>query len=332
MSDLLARAVAASPLPVWHRHRNRASLPILMYHGVVERPLVPACWQQLPVAAFRRQVEWVGRRFRVLPLVEALDRMREGTLPPRSCALTFDDGFENDVSVAAPILARLGLPATVFVVTDLLGTTEVPWPDRLYLAFARTRATRLDGAPAGLGVLPLGSDEARGDAYVQVVRALKALEPRAKDGALVALTDALGAPRTPEPGEFRLMTWEQAIALDRGGLVGIAAHTRTHEILARLPTVEAVRDQVIASQRALTARLGRAPRVFAYPNGRAVDVDDRAKAAVVEAGIPWALTTVEGFATAAGDPLALPRLPIGSDLSFARFRLLVSGTLAALRR
>ncbi len=89
---------------------------------------------------------------------------------------------------------------------------------------------------------------------------------------------------------------------------------------------------MIASQRTVTERLGRAPRVFAYPNGRAVDVDDRAKAAVAEAGIPWALTTIEGFATAAGDPLALPRLSIGSDLSFARFRLLVSGTLTALRR
>lgn len=332
MSDLLARALAASPLPVWHRHRNREALPILMYHGVVERPLAPACWQQLPVDAFRRQLAWVARHFRVLPLVEALDRMKAGTLPPRSCALTFDDGFENDVRVAVPVLERLGLPATVFVVTDLLGTAEVPWPDRLYLAFARTRAQALDGSPAGLPTLGLGDDAARGAAYAQVVRALKALEPTAKDAALVALTDALGAPRTPDPGEFRLMSWAQAVALDRGGLVHVAAHTRTHEILARLPTAAAVRDQVMASQRAVTERLGHAPRVFAYPNGRAVDVDDRAKAAVAEAGIPWALSTVEGFATAASDPLALPRLSIGSDLSFARFRLLVSGTLTALRR
>ncbi len=332
MSDLLARVLAASPLPVWHRHRHRAALPILMYHGVVERPLVPACWQQLPLSAFRRQLEWVARRFRVLPLEEALDRMRAGTLPPRACALTFDDGFENDVSVALPVLERLGLPATVFVVTDLLGTAEVPWPDRLYLAFARSRAPRLDGARLGLGTLDLGDDAARGEAYARVVRALKALEPGAKDDVLASVTDALGAPRSPEPGDFRLMTWEQAVALDRGGLVRIAAHTRTHEILARLPTGEAVREQVVPSQRAVTERLGRAPRVFAYPNGRAVDVDDRAKAAVMEAGIPWALSTVEGFATPASDPLALPRLSIGSDLSFARFSLLVSGTLTALRR
>jgi len=332
VSDPLAQALAASPLPVYHRHRNRAKLPILMYHGVVERPLAPACWQQLPVDAFRRQLSWVARHFRVLPLVEALDRMKEGTLPPRSCALTFDDGFENDVTTALPVLEELGLPATVFVVTDLLGTAEVPWADRLYLAFARTRATRVDGAPAGLPPLGLGSDAARGEAYARVVGALKALDPAVKDTALHALTDALGAPRAPDPGEFRLMSWEQAIGLDRGGLVDVAAHTRTHEILSRLPTAEAVRDQVIPSQRAVAARLGRAPRVFAYPNGRAVDVDDRAKAAVGEAGVPWAVTTVEGFATASDDPLALPRLSIGSDLSFARFRLLVSGTLIALRR
>ena len=57
----------------------------------------------------------------------------------------------------------------------------------------------------------------------------------------------------------------------------------------------------------------------------------RARAALTHLGVRFALSTIEGFCDASSDPLALPRLSIGSDLSFARFRLLVSGALESLR-
>jgi hypothetical protein len=57
------------------------------------------------------------------------------------------------------------------------------------------------------------------------------------------------------------------------------------------------------------------------------DFDERAKAALRRNGIRWALSTTKGFAHRESDPLALPRIGIMSNFSFARFRLHVSGVL-----
>jgi peptidoglycan/xylan/chitin deacetylase (PgdA/CDA1 family) len=67
--------------------------------------------------------------------------------------------------------------------------------------------------------------------------------------------------------------------------------------------------------------------VFAYPNGRRQDFDTRAKDALRNRGVRWALSTTTGFADRDCDPMALPRLAVGGDSSFDYFRLMVSGGL-----
>jgi peptidoglycan/xylan/chitin deacetylase (PgdA/CDA1 family) len=330
MSDALSSALCALGVPALFRFRNRRRLLILMYHGVVPRPLDPFCWHMLPVDSFRRQVDWVARRYRVLPLSEALARLRDGTLPPRACAITFDDGFANDLEVADPVLRERALPATVFLATGAIGGGEPLWPDRLWLAVARATAERVDLTSLGGDVVSLATSGDRARAFSLAARALKALPRAEKDARLAALVADLAPGGPPGPGPFRPLTWAEVKALGADGRVRFGAHTVTHEILSGLPDDE-VLPQVRRSQEEVSARVGYVPDVFAYPNGRARDFDERSKAAVRACRIPWALTTVEGLVAPGDDPLALRRMSVGADLSFSRFRLLVSGALLALR-
>jgi peptidoglycan/xylan/chitin deacetylase (PgdA/CDA1 family) len=304
--------------------RNRRRLPILMYHGIVERPLVPFCWHMLDVAAFTAQLEWTARRYRVLPLGEALTRLSEGTLPPRSCAVTFDDGYLNNRTLALPVLQRLGLPATVFVVTEMLGTGRALWPDRLYLAFARGRAPSVDLAALGKGTRALQTPEDRARAYATTVNALKALPQAEKDRHLDVVVRALDPTDAQDPGPFRLMGWDDVRALAAKGLVQFGGHTTRHDILRHQTDAE-VSLEVRASHERVAHETGVTPTVFAYPNGRAIDFDSRAQAAVGAAGITFALSTETGLNDRGTDPLALRRVCIGADLPLVRFRLLVRG-------
>jgi peptidoglycan/xylan/chitin deacetylase (PgdA/CDA1 family) len=70
---------------------------------------------------FRRQVRWLAAGW---VQVVSIDELME--LPPEidAVSITFDDGFENYRDVAAPVLEDHGMPATVFVVTDRVGTTN----------------------------------------------------------------------------------------------------------------------------------------------------------------------------------------------------------------
>jgi peptidoglycan/xylan/chitin deacetylase (PgdA/CDA1 family) len=323
--------MCAVGIPALARWQMRGRLTILMFHGVEAGPLSPPCWHVLDAATFRRELEYVRRCFHVLPLEEALERLSAGTLPDRAAALTFDDGTRNVATHAAPMLRELGLPAAVFLTTGPMGTGEALWPDRLWLAFARTKAPDVDLTAIGLGARSLRSAADRGEAYAAAVQRFKDLP----DAELIARLESLLATLRPEAddcaGPFRLLSWDEARALARDSSVTLHPHSVTHPILARCPD-EKVEREVSESCAALERETGRAPTVFSYPNGRTQDFDERAKRALRRRGVRWALSSIEGLACRDSDPLALPRIPIGSDLSFARFCLLVSGVGPRRRR
>ena len=330
MREWVLRALCLAGFPGRHRRRNRARLPVLMYHGVVERRLEPFCWHQLELGAFERQLRWLARHYRPLPLSEALRGLSDGTLPPRACAVTFDDGYRNVLTTALPVLRKTGVPATVFLVTDPMGTDALLWPDRCYLAFARTTVPSIHRPPLGLVNRRLAAAADRGRAYEDAVRVLKGMPVAEKNAHLDALCAELGLAPDADPGPFRLLTWPEAREMIADGRIELAGHGVDHEILARLPD-GAVAGAIGPSHAAIARQTGREPVAFAYPNGRLMDFDDRARAALESIGVRWAFSTVEGLVGPDSDPLALPRVPVGAGDSFDRFRLQVSGALRALR-
>lgn len=306
--------------------RHADALCVLMYHGIVERALAPFCWHQLPAAAFEQQMAWVARHRTVLPLEEALERLQAGTLPPRATAITFDDGYRNNRTRALPILEAHDLCATIFLVTDRVGPDARLWPDRLWRAFRDARTPRLDTGVLGLGTLDTSTVPARGRAYGRVCHALKAIPVATWPARHAELIHALdpAADGAPDDEAFALLDEDDLAALAIHERITLAPHSRTHPILSQCSD-EQVRDEIAGSCQAIERRVGRAPRVFAYPNGRSIDFDGRARHALQAEGMPFALSTEPGLVTTRSDALALPRLSVGADLGFARFRLLLAG-------
>lgn len=304
MRRFLASAACRLGVATFLRWRKRRRLLVLMYHGIVEEPLAPFCWHQLPLDAFRAQMAWVARRFTVLPLAEALERLDAGTLPPNACALTFDDGYHSNLTLAEPVLAELGLCATVFLPTAQIERGRLLWPDRAYLALT------LQGA---------------GNAKIAwTLDQLKAMRRVKKDARMVALTAQSPPEEAEQAPAFKLMSWDEARAAQARGVLSFGPHATTHEILSCCEDAE-VERQVRGSIEAIRERLGVEPQVFAYPNGRARDFDERASAALAAAGVPYALTTIEGRIGRGDDPHALRRACVGADVDMATFVLAASG-------
>ncbi len=83
---------------------RRGALLVLIYHRVLAAP--DALLGDEPDAArFGAELDLVGRLFNVLAFSEAVARLQAGSLPPRALAITFDDGYANNLEVAAPLLA-----------------------------------------------------------------------------------------------------------------------------------------------------------------------------------------------------------------------------------
>ncbi len=330
IKNVAAGLLCAAGVPALARRRHRDALAIVMFHGVEDQPLSPACRHVGSSALYRRQLEYIRRHFNVLALEDALVRLAAGTLPPRAMAITFDDGTRNLATHAMPVLREMNLPAAVFLATGPIGTAETLWPDRLWLAIARSAATEVDLAPLGLGTCPLDGNTQRGRVYAAAVEALKDLADAERIAVLGDTLGALGYGDDPDGGPFRMLTWDQAREMAEGPLVTLYPHTVTHPILARCPD-DKVEREITDSCVAIERETGVAPTVFAYPNGRAQDFDARAKDVLRRRAVRWALSTTPGFADRRVDPLALPRLAVGGDSSFGHFRLMVSGALPRRR-
>src|SRR5262249_4139510 len=93
-----------------------------------------------PTAVFAARMAHIARHYQVLALEELVERLPRGAVPRNALALTFDDGYRDNLTHAAPVLKRLGLPATIFVVTGLIDTPRALWFDRLAMAFKSAAA------------------------------------------------------------------------------------------------------------------------------------------------------------------------------------------------
>ena len=134
----------------WFRRRTM----FLCYHGVTERPnQSPEDPKGLHVNSrrFAKHLDFLQKHYRVIPLRDYIKAQREGhPLLDYSAVLTFDDGFRNFLTVAAPLLAARKLPATVFLITDRAGeksdqqsgSTWTPEDDHRYLSWEEARLLR----------------------------------------------------------------------------------------------------------------------------------------------------------------------------------------------
>ena len=89
---------------------------ILVYHTISEPHEGSPCDEMISPERFEQQLRWLSRRRRVVPLVETLSRSKRDSL----VAITFDDGFRDNLTVALPLLERFSLPMTLFVAAGFI--------------------------------------------------------------------------------------------------------------------------------------------------------------------------------------------------------------------
>jgi glycosyltransferase involved in cell wall biosynthesis len=291
---------AARPLI---RVARRAAALALCYHRVLE---TPGTWDPALVVArdtFRRQLEALARDYELCTCSE-LGRALSGGERRRLCAVSFDDGYADNLTVALPVLREVGAPATLFLATDPVARRRALWFERLALVLRPhledPRLRRLCDEQPALRRLP--DVIARAQSPRQAVRAavalLKESDTETRELAERLLTDAFGPPDPAALPAF--LDWDGVRALAAAG-VEIGGHTVTHPILPRTAPDRA-RDEIAAGRAQIEAALGRPVTAFAYPNG---DHDDATVRLVREAGFAWAFTVSD--APWDGDPLRLPR-------------------------
>lgn len=281
----------------------RGRLSILIFHRVLERP-DPLFADELDAHRFDAICGWLKGWFNVLPLDEAVRRMKAQSLPTRALSITFDDGYADNHDIALPILMRHGLPATFFIATGFLDGGRM-WNDTIIEAVRLSKQDQMDmtgTAAHSLGVLPLTSLDDRRIAIAKLIGSVKYLPTPKRNAWCSAVAQRSGAHL---PGGL-MMRSDHVRALHSAGMC-LGGHTVNHPILASMGPDDA-RDEIAAGRRQLEDIVGKRIGLFAYPNGRPdVDYGTEAVRIVRDLGFDAAVSTAWGSARNGDDYYQLPR-------------------------
>jgi peptidoglycan/xylan/chitin deacetylase (PgdA/CDA1 family) len=279
---------------------HRARLSILIYHRVLPEP--DPLFPDLPDAArFREVLRWMKSWFNVLPLDEAVRRLAAGTLPGRAAAITFDDGYADNFTVALPLLREHGLTATFFIASGFLDGGRM-WNDTIIEVIRRCPLTMLDLEHLDLGRHILDTLAARRNAIDTLIDRVK-YRPGAQR---IALTENIVESLGVAPPTDLMMTSHTVQQLRRAGMQ-IGAHTLSHPVLSKL-TLEEARREIADDKAKLENLLSERVGLFAYPNGKLGEDYIEEHVSLVRAiGFDAAFSTAWGAATCGSDLMQLPR-------------------------
>ena len=270
---------------------------------------------------FEAQMDVLRRYARPIHLSRLVQCLKDGSVPPGSVAVTFDDGYADNLFAAKPILEKFDIPATVFVCTGYAGK-EFWWDglDRMVMAStAESGSRQLDlekshskwkSPDQALG----RNLEARRSLRQDLYNFLLALDQDEQSEALETIRRWSGV--SSGDTAVRAMTADELLQLVSGGLIQLGAHTRHHPVLPAL-SLDRQREEIAGSKRDLEELLGERVEGFAYPNGRAAETT---KQIVRDEGFVFACTSLEDVARTTSDLHALTRFwqkDVDGD-SFAR--------------
>jgi peptidoglycan/xylan/chitin deacetylase (PgdA/CDA1 family) len=296
---------------------------VLAYHRI-ETPdnpdLAPTVIDAYP-SDFEAQMRYVAARYNVISSWDLVGALREGkTLPKRAMILTFDDGYRSFREAAMPVLRRLGLPVSLFVVTHCAGQVGTPfWWDSLYRSLMQP--CRHEIQVPRLGTLRLGTPRQRLRAFERLVYHIERTPWREAEELGEAVLEMCAV----EPStERHLLNWDEIGELAEEG-VTIGAHTRHHPVLARV-TTDRAHSEISGSWNDLQGHIPNPLPLFCYPTGKEHAVNAAVRKMVRDAGFVGAYTMVAGLNTVGRtDPYHLYRVGMVAGEPFVRFAFKITG-------
>lgn len=259
---------------------------VLLYHRVNFDP--DPLGLTVSLTNFEDQIAWLNSHYKVCSLAEFLQcDSNDG-----KAAITFDDGYRDNLINALPILQKYNCPATIFVSCGLINRTASMWWEELKYLQSRCGELTIDGHSYSLG---------------ELCQLCKNKDPQEVEDLLQKLRKNLGI--NSFSYEDLVINEDELKILDNEQLISIGLHTQNHVALHTLSDIE-LREEIYQSKKQLESWLGHPVNHMSYPYGEKIHINERVLATVKEANFKAAFSTQYGFITSESNPLKLPRIVI----------------------
>lgn len=253
-------------------HRRKSSEPrlwVLMYHRILPlddpRFALEEPGMIVQPDTFDMHLEEVQKHFDVVSLGEWVHANQNGEpVPKKACAITFDDGWLDNYEYALPVLKAHGLPATLFVVAEKMGTDFQFWPNIVAGLLHGGAGAELARHPVFREAISSQSREGNREAIAVTIQRLKV---HTDDTIFQALADLNWRTLLDKPLAPALMNWQQVKEMQDSGRVEIGSHTCSHRRLNGDVAQDALHHEIVHSKALLEEQTGRPVDLFCFPNG-----------------------------------------------------------------
>ena len=252
---------------------------ILLYHRIINdnsKYLDKGPGMHHHIKDFEKEIPYLKKNYQILPMDEVVAHIKSGQGFDRpTVAITFDDGYRDNYTLAYPLLQKHGVPATIYLTSSLIGSEKRTWTDQIEQAFLLThREYFLLPALFGEEKISIRTKEEKRTTCIELASKLKSLPDMRRKELLHDIFEGLGmnGSNPLERGSRIMLNWDEVKEMARHGIT-FGSHSHTHPILSRMPPQEAKED-ILMSKKIIEEQLGREIKHFAYPNGRAEDFSE----------------------------------------------------------
>lgn len=294
------------------------TLLVLMYHRILpksdsryktEQPGMLVTPESLDL-----QLDTLKQYFEPIHLNDWLTRKKNNLpLPNKSIAITFDDGWADNYEYAFPLLKKHNIPATIFLVTNLIDTNKTFWPERLVSTITAI-------AEKDLSLFSLDSSQWLHQLNVQynfnaqptteeldeIINSAKRYSDKEINKLIDGLTNDIDLAVAAD-----ILSWEQINEMKQSSLVEFGSHTKNHTRMLNELNSDVLDDELVGSQASLATTLNTDIPLFCYPNGDMT----RAAEKIVSEHYLAAVTTKRGWVNKNSNFYQLPRIGIHDDIS-----------------
>lgn len=282
----------------------------LMFHSIVapdREDFSPYCPRtSLPAHIFEEVISQVARHYYPLSIEDFTGQLRKGNLPPRACMITFDDGFQDNLRIALPILESHKVPATIYVTTGFVDGTIKPF--EFQLCSIVECATQLEFKAGGTRKhYRLESQIARKACYEEIRMELKFHKTDIRQKVIQDLSQQVCCEKPDHLPQY--LSWQEIQELSRSSFMTIGCHGHGHIVLGGpgVCKIEVVAD-IRTSKELLEKRLSQPIRHFSYPYGAS---SSSLRATLEKQGFRSAVTTQQKLVRPGyTDVYQIPRLEV----------------------
>lgn len=294
---------------VAYRTKNRlvnlfdTPLIVLLYHRVTT---LASDSQLLAVSPdnFRAHLRFLKNNFTLARFEEDWSRVKKPAI-----VITFDDGYADNALEALPALEEIGVPATFFISTGLIGTQQQFWWDELENIILGDhdfpeKFILIDNSSEQVWYTETTADRIK--LYEEIVPLMRNAAPLRRESWLQQLRQWAQLQREPVDEAHRPLTVEEIRKLAGSRWATIGAHTVTHSKLS-CQSKEEQRQEIVESKTYLESLLEREVSLFSYPFGTKEDYTEKSVELCREAGFVKAAANFPAQVHSWTDQYQIPR-------------------------